>query len=116
MVVFADYMLKLELPYSDYWVPLLIGAGVALCALTFCKVVLGKKTPVLKRPSDVKQEAEFDPFTDGSPSELRKSYRRQGNPTEVFIAEPTKKDQPFRGWVIDRSIGGLGIQVAEDLA
>jgi hypothetical protein len=106
MAAFADtFVLKLNLPYSEYWLPLAIGMSVGLCALTLSRLVFGRKKPRPEmRPV---QSIQYDPFTQGSPTEQRKSYRRQGNPVEVFIALAGQKDRPARGLVLDRSIGGI---------
>jgi hypothetical protein len=116
MGIFAEtYVLKVDLPYSEYWLPLLIGMGVGICALSACKLVsAGRKKHACKKPAQP-IERERDPFTEGSPSELRKSYRRQGNPTEVYIALPDQKNRSSKGWVIDRSMGGLGIQASDEV-
>jgi hypothetical protein len=116
MSVFAEtYVLKVDLPYSEYWLPLVIGMAVGVLALTAVKLVGARKGAVHEAKKPDEKPKEFDPFTEGSPSELRKSYRRQGNPTEVHLAEPEQKDKPFQGWVVDRSMGGLAIQVRDDI-
>ena len=112
MALFADtYVLKLDLPFSEYWLPLLIGMGVGVCALSFSKLVFGKKKRLPKKPP---QTLDHDPFTAGSTSEQRKSFRREGNPTEVYLAFPDKKKSPNRAWVLDRSMGGIGLQVSDE--
>ncbi len=115
MAIFAEaYVLRLEVPYSEYWLPLAIGIGVGLCALTVSKFAFGRRelTPNVKTP----QAQNHDPFTQGSSTEQRKSFRRQGNPIQIFIALPDDKDRPERGWVLDRSMGGMCIQVNEEVA
>ena len=61
MATFAStFVLKLEIPYSEFWIPLLIGMGVGVVALTACKLVGGRKKPALagssktKRPSPIR--------------------------------------------------------------
>jgi hypothetical protein len=118
MTILAEaYVLKVDLPFSEYWLPLLIGMGVGVCALSMGKMTMGmlglgrKKAAPLPPPAP---KAEGDPFMQGSPSEQRKSFRRHGNPTGVFIALPAEKDQPLQGWVLDRSIGGMCLQASEE--
>ncbi len=116
MALFAEtFVLKINVPFSEYWLPLLIGMGVGVCALGAARLVFGKR----QRPQDAVQPRQpqvfnHDPFTQGSTSEQRKSYRRQGNPTEIYIAHPDAKDRPARAWVIDRSIGGLCIHASTE--
>jgi hypothetical protein len=52
-----------------------------------------------------------DPFVHGSASENRSSFRRQGNPVEVKIVNKDMEGAQVGGWVVDRSIGGLGLLV-----
>jgi hypothetical protein len=48
-----------------------------------------------------------DPFVVGSATERRLAVRRSGNSVEVFISDADAKTEPTRGWVVDRSVGGL---------
>jgi hypothetical protein len=118
MMLFAEaYVLKVDLPFSEYWLPLMIGMGVGVCALTMGKATFGKlgighKKEVPAPPLVTKVDS--DPFMQGSPSEQRKSFRRHGNPTGVFIALPEQKNDPLQGWVLDRSIGGICLQSGEE--
>jgi hypothetical protein len=52
-----------------------------------------------------------DPFVHGSATENRKSLRRSGNPVEVLIVNPANRTDPFKGYVVDRCVGGLGLLV-----
>ena len=61
----------------------------------------------------MEEEPRFDPFVKGSITEKRKSLRREGNPVEVFITDAEEKIEPIRGWVVDRSLGGVRLLVYE---
>ena len=120
MALFAEsFVIKVNVPYSEYWLPLLIGMGVGVCALVVGKLVFGRRALIANVPAAAgpqpKAEDAFDPFTTGSPTEQRKSYRRQGNPIEVYVAFPEQKERPRRGWVLDRSMGGLCLQTSDEL-
>lgn len=39
--------------------------------------------------------------------EKRAAFRRDGNPTPVYLSDIDFLDDPFDAWVIDRSLGGL---------
>ena len=113
-----SYILKVNLPYSEYWLPLAIGLSVGLCAISMAKLVFGRKKVKACPPITSKTNSdagEHDPFTEGSTSEKRKSFRRQGNPTEVYVAFPDRKEKPFQGWVLDRSMGGLCLTVRNEM-
>ena len=119
MAIFASaYVIEVDLPYSQFWLPLLIGMGVGVVALTACKLVGGRKkaAPVKVEEEQPKSDPDHDPFTQGSTSEQRKSFRRQGNPTQVNIALPHRKDAPLSGVVVDRSVGGLCLHVSDEIA
>jgi hypothetical protein len=52
-----------------------------------------------------------DPFISGSKSELRSAFRRTGNPIPVHVIDQDKQTAPMNGYVVNRSVGGLGLQL-----
>lgn len=58
-----------------------------------------------------KPEAEHDLFIQGSAMERRGSLRRRGNAVAILITDAEASTDPTPGWVVDRSIGGLGLSV-----
>jgi hypothetical protein len=54
-----------------------------------------------------------DPFVQGSVMERRSALRRRGNPVAILISNAEAETPPDRGWVIDRSVGGLCLSVAQ---
>ena len=48
--------------------------------------------------------------------ERRGAPRRKGNPISVYVANGAGNGDPFQGWVVDRSAGGLRLLVDEPLA
>src|SRR5208282_870402 len=62
-----------------------------------------------KRDKQVKPAS--DPFITGSASEKRKSVRRPGNPIEVQIFDKTMHAVPITAYVVNRSVGGLCLQM-----
>jgi hypothetical protein len=116
MGIFADaYTLKLDIPYSEYWLPLLIGMGVGVCALTAGKFALGRRRAAAV-PRQQASQPDYDPFTTGSYNDQRKAYRRQGNLTAVNLAIGGNKVNPVPGLVLDRSVGGIGLLVDREFA
>ena len=111
--MWANAWLQLDFAYADYLLPL----GIGLCVGGLC-VMVGRKVfrPRLEALPPPKPREFYDPFTHGSPNELRRTPRRGGNPVEVFYARPEDKRDPRRAWVVDRSIGGLGMHLTEEIA
>jgi hypothetical protein len=54
-----------------------------------------------------------DPFVYGSAAERRAALRRAGNPIGILVSDAEVKLEPVRGWVMDRSTGGLCLAVSE---
>jgi len=52
----------------------------------------------------------------GKPSERRNTPRRKGNPVPVLLTNVSATLDPFQGWVLDRSSGGLRILVDQQVA
>lgn len=105
--------LKLNIPYSEYWLPLIIGLGVGAMCLVVARVFGRRALPAVAAPVD-RARQDYDPFVHGSPTDQRKSFRRGGNPVEVFYSVPEHKDNAQIGWVFDRSVGGLGLIAASE--
>ena len=57
-----------------------------------------------------------DPFEHGSVTERRSTTRRKGNPVEVLITDAEAEAEPWRGWVVDRSMGGLCLLLHDEVA
>jgi len=86
----------------------LLLAGISLSLVTLLVVVgrlmvLGKK----RRPSFAAAAPAYDPFMTGSPLEKRRSTRRRGSLVEVLVTDAGLTTRPVRGWVHDRSMGGM---------
>ncbi len=48
-----------------------------------------------------------------STQERRSTPRRKGNPVSVHLIDGSEAGEPFEGWVLDRSTGGLRLLVDE---
>src|SRR5947208_3083807 len=59
---------------------------------------------------------EYGPFDKGSLTERRRALRRKGNSIEVLVGEGEAPEEPVRGWVIDRSTGGMCLLLSEEVA
>ncbi len=54
--------------------------------------------------------------TPAAPPDRRTSPRRKGNLVAVLISDAQGAAEPIEGWVVDRSPGGLGLLVDEEMA
>jgi hypothetical protein len=109
-------ILGLKIPHPEIWLPLAVGmvAG-GLCIVAFR--TFGRRPALAAPPTPgLKQEQEFDPFVQGSATEQRAAHRRGGNPVEVVIAVEQSTKTAWRGWVVDRSVGGLCLAVSDEFA
>ncbi|HYT89813.1 MAG TPA: PilZ domain-containing protein, partial [Gemmataceae bacterium] len=69
------------------------------------------KTVARPAPSQQPLSQTYDPFVHGSATEQRAAHRRTGNPVEVLIRRPGSEGSQLRGYVLDRSTGGLCLRV-----
>jgi hypothetical protein len=101
----------------ETWLAVGVGLGIALLALVVGRILLAERSaPVTRplRPPLVKEAtARHDPFVSGSAGERRATLRRGGNPVAVLITDAEAMERPRYGWVLDRSMGGLGLSVDE---
>src|SRR5205809_112096 len=57
----------------------------------------------------------IDPFVDGTSKERRCHFRRGGSPTRVAIGHPENPSELARGIVVDRSTGGVCLELTTPL-
>jgi hypothetical protein len=60
------------------------------------------------------QEDPNDPFTKGASYERRRAARRRGNPVAVLITDAETVVDPVVGYVVDRSVTGLGLELEQE--
>jgi hypothetical protein len=70
--------------------------------------------PQVSTPAPAPPVAELEDYlsTAGTMTDRRSSVRRWGDPVQVAIAEVDSEKEPQRGWVMNRSTGGLGLSVS----
>lgn len=97
-----------ELPQNELW--WIIAAGLLVTTLAF---VLGARffgsSQRVTAPRDPTEPGKHDPFALGGQTERRVAHRRRGSSVGVMIADPEQKQPEREGWVLDRSLGGLGL-------
>jgi len=66
------------------------------------------KLPLQSPAGNVASTGGTLPFT-----ERRQAPRRWGDPVQVFISDGGPATEPVRGWIMNRSAGGLGLSSAQ---
>jgi hypothetical protein len=104
--------------YQHFWLPLLVGIAVGVLAIATGNVVMRRRRrsrpPEPLKSQQVPGPPGYDPFVEGSPSDQRKAFRRQGNVKEVFYKLGDDK-VARQGVVLDRSVGGLRLGLDEEI-
>jgi hypothetical protein len=107
-------------------------AGVAAAAVAFSvgrSLVRGRRRQRAGSTSEERQQTgnaagvqvcdaqgqEKDPYSFGSATEQRGAVRRSGNAVGVQVRNPEDKGPEQPGWVVDRSVGGLCLQMDSPL-
>lgn len=104
----ANLLKAVELPAGwEQWG--VAGAGMVVAGLAF---VVGRRL-LTARPAAVpvveKTAPAPDPFLAGSATEKRVAARRKGATLEVWFTDEEQSGPPDSAWVVDRSLGGLGL-------
>jgi|ERR1051326_1865819 hypothetical protein len=107
MLFLADSLFNIPGLHWELVVPIAIGVSVSGLALAVGRVFLGKRRRAASRSGGEATAENFDPFVEGSKSERRSSVRRRGNPVAILIGDDKGERELGRGWVVDRSMGGL---------
>jgi len=101
-----------------------IGLGAAALAFILGRLIIGRggeSHPVPlswseKSGSGIRRRPSSDPLLEGPARERRCQFRRAGNPTEVAIGHPENPSELARGTVLNRSTGGVCLELASPLA
>jgi hypothetical protein len=75
-------------------------------------VVVAPETPP---PAEAPAPQGPDPFDHGSVTERRCSLRRKGSLVEVQVSDEPATREPVKAWVFDRSMGGLGLLLDDEV-
>src|SRR2546427_2697019 len=102
----------LELLHWQTWTAPVVGLTSAGLMLLLARTFLRRRNQPLPLspppPSPSKERAPLqDPFDLGSTSERRSTIRRIGRTIKVLVSNADAQAEPVRGWVCDRSIGGV---------
>ena len=108
----AQFSLTIDLSSWQTWVVPLAGL-LSTCATLLAGKALLRRRRALAPPQAKEAKTAPDPFEVGSATERRISLRRSGRLIEVYISDQERKLEPVKGWVMDRSMGGLCLCVPE---
>jgi hypothetical protein len=106
----------LELYYSlttTDWICIGAGLAIAIVIMLVGRVLLSRNREHSRVNLDAALE-KADPFEQGSTSDRRTAPRRRGNPVAVRLSDSEGQVEPVRAWVVDRSAGGLGLELDEE--
>src|ERR1700730_11773907 len=104
---------------ADWQMWLVPGIGMACTAIALIMgwSLLGKRRPNFVAPPrkgmGEPSALPRDPFIYGSAAERRIALRRGGNPIAILVTDAECKKDRMRGWVVDRSTGGMCLAIAE---
>jgi PilZ domain len=116
-LVFAELTDDFQALLWNMIVPVTAGSVVGISVVGFIHYLTRQRRVAQQQAAATVKEEEKkqDPFEHGSAAESRKSFRRIGNPVEVQIVDREKEGPPFTGYVINRSVGGVCIQIEKPL-
>jgi hypothetical protein len=110
--MFAVVFAELDWLAEGYWLAPAIGGAACLLAYLLGRLFLVARPapagPELNAPDEAN-------FLRGLNRDRRAAPRRRGNSVEVEMVN-AGDETPVRGWVVDRSIGGLGVLVDNPIA
>jgi hypothetical protein len=97
----------------------IIGTATVGVAFLVCRTVLRSRVSLPPNPTVTESPSSIippsrqnsDPFDFGSSRERRSSIRRMGGVIEVRLADAQGVTEIGQGLVLDRSMGGLGLEV-----
>jgi hypothetical protein len=107
----ATSSLGLNVPIWDTLAMSLIGGLFTGLTLLLGLIMAGRWRRKSAAPRVKEETTTRDPFVYGSATEKRIALRRRGNPVKVLISDADAVALPQEGWILDRSVGGLCLQV-----
>jgi hypothetical protein len=109
------FPIALDIVGSQWLLIPAVGVASAGVALVIGRSLFGRRQIAPRSPKKDSPPAPPDPFVHGSATERRIALRRSGKAVEVLITDAEVKEEPSRGWVVDRSTGGLCLEVIKEV-
>lgn len=79
-------------------------------------VLIGGRWLLARRqPEPEAQPDPLNPYVSLASPKRRQTPRGRGAPSRILILDKTKTAEPFSGWVINRSIGGLCVSLVQPI-
>jgi hypothetical protein len=113
----ADFMQNVDLSDTGIWLPTAIGFACGCLTTLFVQATV--RRPQRSRPAAPEKSAPpkkpglHELAAMGVSAEKRGAIRRSGNAIAVFVGEGD--GVPVRGYVVDRSAGGIGLSLDHSL-
>ena len=113
----AQVILSLDFARWETWIVLTAGIGLAGLILVFGHTLLsGARRPARLRESRIQELIpRSNPSSSEQADDRRRSPRREGGPVRVLLAADEEQAHAVEGWVLDRSLSGLGIRTDQRL-
>jgi hypothetical protein len=110
--MFAHTLFGLELvQHWERWATPLVGFTSAGLIIILVRMFLRQRNLAAPSPPTQQSEPCPDPYEQGGKGERRASLRRGGKAVAVLISDADATVAPFEGWVCDRSLNGLCLEV-----
>ena len=100
----------LHLPYAYAWLP-----GLVFFVVVGAVYWLTRSTPQLAAEPTLECDSGLKSVKTPHAAEQRGTFRRHGNPVEVYIGTPEDKKNPDIGSVLDRSMGGMRLALYHEV-
>jgi len=93
------------------WIIPLTGLASAILTLFLGRMVLQARW---RKPATPPEEAAGEgSYVAGSSQERRQAIRRHGTPVKILVTGRKAQARPEEGWVLNRSLSGLGLCLSE---
>ncbi|HEV3115959.1 MAG TPA: hypothetical protein VGY58_02820 [Gemmataceae bacterium] len=102
-------MAGIDISHWEIWIIPLAGFLSAAVTLFVGRLWFRKPKMAERIPEPKPDVAVPDPFVGGGVHEKRCAFRRGGRLTKVLVSDVTATAPPSIGWVLDRSVSGLGL-------
>jgi hypothetical protein len=101
--------------WQTEWVIPAAGVATAVVALGVGRSIVRGRRRSQQTDDVATKNLLTDPYFHGSLTEQREAARRAGNSVGIQVRDPEEKGPEQSGWVVDRSVGGICLQLDNPL-